>query len=453
MRATPLKLELGPLLVVSPHPDDDVFGSGGLIASETNRGRKVRIIILTDGAASHLGHPTISAEQLIRMRQAEAQAAAECVGVPPTHMHFLDLPDGQLPRLAPALRAKAITTLTQLIVEIAPSTVVLPTRYDGSAEHNAAHAITVEALTTARCHARRLGSLVWSAYSPRLLAKIVGVAEPIRRYPIRCHRAAKARAIAAYVSQTQPLEPWTHVTLPRAFTASFRFGSEYFVDESSLHLSLIWRIGQKLRHCLLGHRCGLGKPLPTSVLDHEYTSGAWAHFHGSDELPRYNKLIEFILAVQPQPRVLDLGCGSGRLAALLPSEQLADYLGVDLSPEAVRQARELRLPSPRGQFHVADIETWRADSARFNVLVCTESLDYTADPLRTARVHAENLSSDGALVVSRHQSGNHREFWRRLEQGFATTRAECVTNAKGQAWDVRLLKLRTAKALLNSSAP
>nr|WP_161593685.1 class I SAM-dependent methyltransferase [Parerythrobacter lutipelagi] len=51
-------------------------------------------------------------------------------------------------------------------------------------------------------------------------------------------------------------------------------------------------------------------------------------------------------------RVLDIGCGSGQVGAMLADLGLADYLGVDLSPGMVRQASKA---CPSFEFRVADI--------------------------------------------------------------------------------------------------
>jgi SAM-dependent methyltransferase len=61
--------------------------------------------------------------------------------------------------------------------------------------------------------------------------------------------------------------------------------------------------------------------------------------------------------------ILDLGCGYGRIAGAF-LEHGYDYLGVDVSPAAVGQARESH---PRGRFEVGDLRTWTSD-LRFGVV-------------------------------------------------------------------------------------
>lgn len=448
LRAQPLVLGAGPLLVVSPHPDDDVFGCGGLLAAARRAGRTVHLIVLTDGAASHPGHPAVPAPELARRRADEARASAAILGIDAEAVEFLGLPDGRLPVLGPAERERAVAALAAQIGRLQPAALLLPNRHDGSTEHAAAHALVLEAVARAPAGVRRLGTLVWSAHSPRRLAAHLTAPEPLYRLAFPDDAPVKAAAIEAHGTQVRPLAPWPRAVLPDGFVASFDFPEEFFLDESEPQPARGWRLREKLRYLLRGRREGLGRPVPVATLDREYTSGAWDHFHGADEAPRYAMLRAFLAEGRNRPRVLDLGCGSGRLAAVLTPDDVADYLGVDLSPEALRRARRLGRPAPLDRFAIGDMETWRPAPGQFDVIVCTESLDYTSDPLATAREVAGRLAPGGVLVVSRHCSGNHDAFWRRLDRGFATDRRERVTGPSGQQWEVRRLRPRAASPAL-----
>jgi SAM-dependent methyltransferase len=61
--------------------------------------------------------------------------------------------------------------------------------------------------------------------------------------------------------------------------------------------------------------------------------------------------------------ILDLGCGYGRVAGDFMACGY-DYLGVDVSPTAIDQARQRH---PQGQFLVGDLRTWNTDR-RFGVV-------------------------------------------------------------------------------------
>ncbi len=91
----------GLLLIVAPHPDDETLGCGGLIALGKATGRDVRVVVLTDGAASHPGSPTYSPRQVAALRQQELHKSAEALGLQPSDVVTLSLPDGRLSDEAP----------------------------------------------------------------------------------------------------------------------------------------------------------------------------------------------------------------------------------------------------------------------------------------------------------------------------------------------------------------
>ena len=206
--------------------------------------------------------------------------------------------------------------------------------------------------------------------------------------------------------------------------------------------SLPVRIWRRLRFALYGRRAGLGQPVPSAALDHEYASGAWDHFFGPDELARHEVLLALIGAACPRPRLLDLGCGSGRLASMLGKATIEAYLGVDVSAEGLRRAQSLALPPPCDRFEQHDFEKWQPAAGVFNVITFNECLGYAPDPLRTAVRFARLLPPDGTLIVSHFRATNHAEFWKRLSQDFDFTSERTATNAKGQVWDLRVLRLR-----------
>ena len=202
------------------------------------------------------------------------------------------------------------------------------------------------------------------------------------------------------------------------------------------------RVLRRLKFRLYGYRVGMGQPVPVEALDREYASGAWNHFFSPDEQARHEVLLELIRNSHPHPRLLDLGCGSGRLASMLDPTSLAGYLGADISEAGLSLARQLNLASPLNRFERRDFESWTPEPAAFDIITFNECLGYAPDPLRTARRFAAVLPTDGALIVSHFRSTNHAEFWRRLGQSFAFTVERTATNEKGQIWDLRVLAHR-----------
>ena len=79
------------VLVLAPHPDDEIFGCGGAIKLLQQRGSTIEVIVLTDGA----GNAYSDDRQAISLtRQAETNAALALLGVKPAQ--FWNLRDRSL---------------------------------------------------------------------------------------------------------------------------------------------------------------------------------------------------------------------------------------------------------------------------------------------------------------------------------------------------------------------
>lgn len=75
-------------------------------------------------------------------------------------------------------------------------------------------------------------------------------------------------------------------------------------------------------------------------------------------------------------RVLDIGCGPGRLATLLLEQGVGHYTGVDFSPVAVEMARR-NVPDQRAEFLVGDARDASIyQSHDYDFLICTEVLEH-----------------------------------------------------------------------------
>ena len=90
------------LVIVAPHPDDEVLGCGGLIQQAVAVGAEVRVIYLTNGDHNQIafklysGHPHLGPRDYIRFgecRRREATAAMSLLGLPARDLIFLGYPD------------------------------------------------------------------------------------------------------------------------------------------------------------------------------------------------------------------------------------------------------------------------------------------------------------------------------------------------------------------------
>jgi LmbE family N-acetylglucosaminyl deacetylase len=171
------------LLVIAPHPDDEVVACGGAILQALRIGASVDVVWLTSGDASELveavasktTHPDASEMfGLGEQRMAEARAAAQKLGPAPEHLYFLGYPDDGLLRLfldyyyapytspntgacqvpyprafrrgAPYSGQNLQKDLDSLIDRLQPTVVLAPAMQDRHSDHRAAAYFTLRSL-------------------------------------------------------------------------------------------------------------------------------------------------------------------------------------------------------------------------------------------------------------------------------------------------------------------
>ena len=112
------------VLVIAPHPDDEVLGVGGTIAKRTSNGDNVYVCVVTKA-----GEPLFD-EDLVEQGRKECREADRCLGVIETI--FLDFP---AVRLEEVPRYKLNDGLMQTVQRIKPDEVYIPHRGDMQLDH------------------------------------------------------------------------------------------------------------------------------------------------------------------------------------------------------------------------------------------------------------------------------------------------------------------------------
>ena len=108
-----------------------------------------------------------------------------------------------------------------------------------------------------------------------------------------------------------------------------------------------------------------------------------------------------LLDPQPGERVLDVGCGTGHLAAKI-AERGATVLGIDSSPAMIAQARQ---NFPKLQFKLADLREFRADEG-FDAAFSNAALHWILEADVAAASLSAALREDGRLVLEMGARGN-----------------------------------------------
>lgn len=132
-------LPSAPLLVLAPHPDDEILGCARLMQQAATAGCPLIIVWLTDGSASHgpLTHEERNA--LVFRRYSEADEGLSALGISPLATYRLGHPDGELEKHAQEARLEVERFCQRHNV----STVAVTDAGDSHPDHRAAHALAI----------------------------------------------------------------------------------------------------------------------------------------------------------------------------------------------------------------------------------------------------------------------------------------------------------------------
>lgn len=186
-----------PFLVLSPHPDDETLGCGGLLIAAERAGVPGHVMILTDGAASHPRSASFPPPRLTALRRDEARRALAHLGLPEDRLACLDLPDAATPSAGPDFDA-AVEAIAARARAVAARTLFVTWGHDPHCDHETAFAM-------ARAAAGRLGLPlfaypVWGLHLPPETDLDVSPPRGFR-FDIGADRATKRRALDCYASQ------------------------------------------------------------------------------------------------------------------------------------------------------------------------------------------------------------------------------------------------------------
>lgn len=129
------------LVVVSPHPDDEVLGCGGLLFRARQLGLEILVVAVTDGEACYPDDPLWTPECLATMRARELAAAMRELGVDQQCIRALRIPDGQIALHESDLRRR----LAELFQ--AGDLVLVTWHADGHPDHEATGRACLDAAT------------------------------------------------------------------------------------------------------------------------------------------------------------------------------------------------------------------------------------------------------------------------------------------------------------------
>ena len=183
------------LVVVAPHPDDEVLACGGMLSMHAAQGGPALVVAVTDGEASHAASGPLI-ERLASARRAESTEGMRRLGLRDTEVVRLGLPDGAVHRHLAELNARLRVLLRST------DRVVSTWRYDGHPDHEVTAVATAEACELCRCLHAEAPVWMWHWAVP---ADARVPWDRLKRFRIspRAH-ACKIHALDAHVTQLSP---------------------------------------------------------------------------------------------------------------------------------------------------------------------------------------------------------------------------------------------------------
>jgi LmbE family N-acetylglucosaminyl deacetylase len=186
----PMPMDLGRVVVVAAHPDDETLAAGGLLQALDG---PVSLVVATGGEAAYPGVPGLAAT-----RRVELYAAWSELGHPAESVTWLGLPDSALAAHEDAL----VEALRPLLADA--DACLAPWPADPHPDHAAAGRAARRA---AAAHTHCFGYPIWlTPWNRPGAVEVPWGTALVHRLDDRA-RAAKAAAVGRFVSQTTADEP------------------------------------------------------------------------------------------------------------------------------------------------------------------------------------------------------------------------------------------------------
>lgn len=170
----------------------------------------------------------------------------------------------------------------------------------------------------------------------------------------------------------------------------------------------------------------------------EFETGHWTEVFGMErELPRYFSLRGYIHNANPNPEILDLGCGQGTIIEHLHT--FKKYTGVDFSSEALRIASKFEAENV--VFFQHDIQNFEPSSSA-DIILFNECLIYFDHPLDIMSRYEPFLKKNGVFIVSNHVREASDYIWRQidLKTNYSIDHQVKLT-AGNESWIIKVLSL------------
>ena len=212
------------ILILAPHPDDEILGLGGVIIQAIHLDTIVHLVYLTDGEGSGAGSDK---EEIRSHRIALSEQVCERLGVDPLSITRLHLTDGLVPYPGQEGFEETVKTITQLIDLVKPEAFFATHLLDyWPYDHVACAHIAHKAISESIFKPQLWYYWVWAWYNIKPFQLFKLRIKQVYRINIQEQNNRKRELIAIYFNDSTPAgKPWSGV-LPDALLKALNFPVE-----------------------------------------------------------------------------------------------------------------------------------------------------------------------------------------------------------------------------------
>lgn len=214
---------LGRVLIICPHPDDEILGLGGTILTLNENGCQIHIIFLTDGEASGVWHDL---EEIRRQRTFLSDKIIKNLGLATSNIYRMHLPDSSIPHHGQGGFVEAVLHVREIINTVNPDAVFATHPLDyWPFDHVACSQIASVAVQQSEHKPQLWYYWVWAWYNVRPWKLTFNSLKKLRKIDISDHLGQKKELINIYLKPMTPNgKPWSGIlpkSLLRAFNCPF----------------------------------------------------------------------------------------------------------------------------------------------------------------------------------------------------------------------------------------
>lgn len=210
------------VVVISPHPDDEVLACGGLMVEAVRHAIPVEVVSVTNGELCYPQLAPADCAHIGQRRKNELANAIKALGLDVSCISSWEIPDGQIGRFYSVVHDRLLDTVS------CEDLLVAPWEWDGHPDHEACGSVALKVAAARQCQLLRYPVWGWHWSAPGASVGLVHQAAIGLCLDVE-QRRVKHRAVREFVSQIQIGAEVSQPILPPSVLARFERDVEVYL--------------------------------------------------------------------------------------------------------------------------------------------------------------------------------------------------------------------------------